>query len=56
MNDKNSKQAATKEEEYNGKALKLLKEWIHCENAMKAEIPFEAQQKEIVSIYNRITR
>lgn len=57
INDKNLKQAQTKEEEYYSKAQKALKEWIRGEcAAKKLEIPFEMQQKELVMIYNKITR
>jgi hypothetical protein len=44
VNDKNLKQAQTKEEEYHLKAIKQLKEWIRSENVIgQVEIPFEVQ-------------
>lgn len=57
VNDKNLKQAQTKEEEYHLKAIKQLKEWIRSENVIgQVEIPFEVQQKEIIQIYQKNTR
>lgn len=54
--DKNFKQASTKEEEYNGKAVKLLNKWIHNEKSLKADVSIEVQQKEIVTFYGEITK